>query len=52
MKVLKVLYRSKASIADPDGFKDKVKLFEKTSALKGGDGLKRSKSTVSALSKS
>ena len=52
MKVLKQMYKQKASISDPDGFKDKVRLYEKSNVVKAGNDLKRQKSNISSFSKS
>jgi len=52
LKVLKILFKNKASVADPEGFRDKVRLYEKANVIKQPNELKRQKSNVSAFSKS
>jgi len=50
--VLRHVFKGKASIADPDGFKDKLRQLEKATAVKNANGLKKQKSMVSVVSKS
>jgi len=50
-KVLRHIFKGKASIADPDGFRDKIKQLEKSNAVVK-NGLKKQKSMVSTYSRS
>lgn len=50
--MLRHIFKGKASISDPDGYKDKIRQMEKATAVKKSDGLRKQKSMVSTMSKS